>query len=139
MSIRYDEMTVRDYADVMALWQKSEGIGLSAADSLEAISAYLARNPGHSFVARDEDQIVGAVLCGHDGRRGYMHHLAVQSDHRRQGIGEALVEQCLARLKTAGIDKCHIFVYTNNQEGQNFWKKTGWAVRTNLALMSREF
>ena len=84
-----------------------------------------------------ETQLVGAVLCGHDGRRGYMHHLAVQTAYRRQGIGQALVEHCLARLKAAGIDKCHIFVYSANQAGQAFWKKTGWVLRANLVLMSR--
>ena len=71
MSIQYDEMTVLDYPDVFALWQNSKGIGLSGADTLEAISTYLARNPGHSFVARHQAQLVGAVLCGHDGRRGW--------------------------------------------------------------------
>ena len=139
MTVQYDEMIVLDYPDVLSLWQKSEGIGLSGADTIEAISAYLARNPGHSFVARQDGLIVGAVLCGHDGRRGYMHHLAVQPSYRRLGIGQALVEHCLDRLKAVGIDKCHIFVYTSNQAGQEFWKKIGWAKRTNLALMSIEF
>jgi putative acetyltransferase len=138
MSIQYDEMTVLDYPEVIALWQTSEGVGLSGADTLAAISTYLARNPGHSFVARHQAELVGAVLCGHDGRRGYMHHLAVQPAYRRQGIGQALVEHCLARLKAAGIDKCHIFVYSANQAGQAFWNKTGWVLRTNLVLMSRE-
>ena len=131
-------MTVLDYPDVIVLWQNSEGIGLSAADTLPAISAYLARNPGHSFVARDHSLLVGAVLCGHDGRRGYLHHLAVAPAYRRQGIGQALVEHCMSHLKAVGIDKCHIFVYSANQAGQAFWKQTGWVLRPNLVLMSRE-
>ena len=138
MSIQYDEMTILDYPDVIALWQNSQGIGLSAADTLSGISIYLARNPGHSFVARDQAKLVGAVLCGHDGRRGYLHHLAVQPAYRRQGIGQALVERCITRLRAAGIDKCHIFVYSANQEGQAFWEKIGWVLRTNLLLMSYE-
>jgi putative acetyltransferase len=138
MSIHYDEMTVLDYPDVIAFWRNTEGVGLSGADTLEAISGNLARNPGHSFVARDDAQLVGAVLCGHDGRRGYLHHLAVQPSYRHQGIGQALVERCMERLKAVGIDKCHIFVYAANQDGQAFWKKTGWVLRTNLVLMSRE-
>jgi len=131
-------MTVLDYPDVIVLWQNCEGIGLSAADTLPAISAYLARNPGYSFVARDQALLVGAVLCGHDGRRGYLHHLAVAPAYRRQGIGQALVEHCMSHLKAVGIDKCHIFVYSANQAGQAFWKQTGWVLRPNLVLMSRE-
>jgi ribosomal protein S18 acetylase RimI-like enzyme len=138
MSIHYDEMTVLDYQDVVDLWRKTEGVGLSSADTLEAIARYLARNPAHSFVVRDDAQLVGAVLCGHDGRRGYLYHLAVQPTYRRQGIGQALVERCMASLQTAGIDKCHIFVYTTNQAGQAFWEKMGWVLRTNLLLVSRE-
>jgi N-acetylglutamate synthase len=138
MSIQYEEMTIRDYPDVTDLWRNTAGVGLSTADTLEAISAYLARNPGHSFVARDNAQLAGAVLCGHDGRRGYLYHLAVRPAYRRQGIGQALVEHCLERLKAIGIDKCHIFVYAANQDGQAFWERTGWVLRTNLVLMSRE-
>ena len=138
MSIQYNEMTIQDYADVIDLWQNSPGIGLSAADSREGISSYLARNPGHSFVARDQGKLAGAVLCGHDGRRGYLHHLAVWPAYRRQGIGQALVEHCLKRLKAAGVDKCHIFVYNTNSEAHLFWEKVGWLQRTNLVLMSKE-
>jgi N-acetylglutamate synthase len=138
MGIHYEEMTIRDYPEVIDLWRNTTGVGLSSADTSEAISAYLARNPGHSLVARDDAQLIGAVLCGHDGRRGYMHHLAVRPDYRRQRIGQTLVEHCLERLKAIGIDKCHIFVYTANQDGQAFWEKTGWVIRTNLVLMSRD-
>jgi len=138
MNIHYQEMTILDYPDVIVLWQNTEGVGLSGADTPEAISSYLARNPGHSFVARDGEQLAGAVLCGHDGRRGYLHHLAVQPSYRRQGIGQNLVEHCMEHLKAAGIDKCHIFVYADNQDGQSFWNKTGWVLRTRLVLMSRE-
>ena len=138
MSIHYDEMTVQDYPNVIDLWRNTEGGGLSSADTLETISSYLTRNPAHSFVARDNTQLGGAVLCGHDGRRGYLYHLAVQPSYRRQGIGQALVARCMQSLQAVGIDKCHIFVYSTNQTGQAFWEKIGWVLRTNLVLMSRE-
>lgn len=132
------EFSLQDYPAVMDLWRSTEGIGLSAADEPGRIEAYLARNPGLSFVARVEDEVVGAVLCGHDGRRGFVHHLAVKQAFRQQGIGKALVERCLAGLAEQGIDKCHLFVFNTNQAGIEFWKSQGWQERVTLVLMSKD-
>lgn len=132
------EMTMADYDEVYTLWEATEGVGLSSADSREAIARYLARNPGMSFVARDaQGSLVGAVLCGHDGRRGFLHHLAVKPGCRRQGLGRALAERCLVALTGEGIDKCHLFVFKENQNGRAFWEKLGWAERTTLVIMSK--
>ena len=131
-------MTIADYDDALALWQAIEGLGLSAADSREAITRYLARNPGLSFVAHaDTGELVGAVLCGHDGRRGYLHHLAVRPDCRGHGLGRDLAGHCLAALRAEGIDKCHLFVKRSNTAGQAFWQQTGWTERS-LVLMSKD-
>jgi putative acetyltransferase len=138
MSVAIREMRITDYDEAIALWQATEGVGLSTADSREAITRYLARNPGMSFVARQEGLLVGAVLCGHDGRRGYLHHLAVQAGCRGQGLGKALVERCLSALAAEGIDKCHLFVYKTNEGGRAFWRKTGWFDRDTLVLMSKD-
>jgi ribosomal protein S18 acetylase RimI-like enzyme len=135
MQIR--EMTIQDYDAVLALWQSVIGMGLSDADSREGIGRYLARNPGMSFTAWDGDLLVGAVLCGHDGRRGYVHHLAVRPSHRRQGIGKALTARCMDALAAEGIDKCHLFVYVDNTNAAGFWKSIGWTQRVDLDLMSR--
>lgn len=136
--MQINEMTLADYDEVYALWQATEGVGLSSADSREAIGRYLARNPGMSFVARGEQgELVGTVLCGHDGRRGFLHHLAVKADCRRQGAGRALVECCLSVLAAEGIEKCHLFVYKDNHSGRAFWEKIGWEERTTLVIMSR--
>lgn len=121
---------------VLDLWKRSDGIGLSAADSPERISAYLARNPGMSFTAWDGERLVGAVLCGHDGRRGYLHHLAVDPQYRRMGIGRRLSEACMDALAREGIDKAHIFVYGENQDGLAFWRRAGWYQRHELVIMS---
>ena len=93
--------SMADYDAVFALWRQCEGIGLSQADSRDSIRHYLKRNPGMSFVASSGDVVVGAVLCGHDGRRGYIHHLAVHSDYRRRSLGRRLVEHCLQGLGAA--------------------------------------
>jgi N-acetylglutamate synthase len=135
---RLRELRLADYDTVMALWQRSEGIGLNESDTRDAIAAFLSRNVGLSAVAVDAaDAIVGAVLCGHDGRRGYLHHLAVAAGQRRRGIGAALVERCLAHLRAAGIPKCSIFLYADNHAGRSFWLRHGWAAREDLVIVQR--
>jgi putative acetyltransferase len=123
---------------VLALWRSCEGIGLNESDTREAIAAYLVRNPGLSLVATDADGvIVGAVLGGHDGRRGYLHHLAVASAHRGCGLGRALVDKTLTRLSQLGIQKCNIFLYANNAAGRAFWLREGWSLREDLVVVQK--
>jgi len=136
MNAMIQEMTVQDYDEIRALWQESEGIELSEVDSKDDIARFLKRNPGLSFVARDNGQLVGVVLCSHDGRRGYIDQLAVRKSHRRQGIGKGLVDRCLYNLMRSGIHKWHLFVLEDNQDAIAFWKKLGWAKRMKLATMS---
>ena len=136
MSVLIRPMSMKDYIAVRDLWETCEGVGLSDADQPEPLSAYLVRNPEMSFVAQKDDAIVGAALCGHDGRRGYLNHLVVSPDHRYQGIARRLVAHCLAALQSAGIAKCHLFIFTFNQDGQNFWQKIGWKLRGDLTVAS---
>jgi len=130
-------LDIEDYDLVINLWKSTEGIGLSDADSKDNIKGFLQRNPGLSLVAIKGCELVGAILCGHDGRRGYLHHLAVRKDLRLNGLGKELVKNCLQRLKEAGIDKCHIFVFRENEQGIGFWTKNGWQTRLDLHIMSR--
>jgi len=122
---------------MFALWQVAEGMGLSNADSRENIASFLERNPGLSFVAYDGDRLVGTILCGHDGRRGYLYHLAVSVSHRHQGIGRDLATRSLSALRQGNIDKCHIFVYKENQGAIAFWDCIGWIERIELIIMSK--
>lgn len=131
-------MTIEDYDSVLALWKATEGLGLSPADERPAIARYLQRNPGMSFVACDAGRIIGAALCGHDSRRGYLHHLAVAPACRRSGLGRQLVTHCLAALAAAGIDKCHLFVFADNAPALAFWQRVGWTQRVDLVIMSRQ-
>lgn len=127
-----------DYDAAFALWKSCEGIGLSEADTRPNIESFLRHNPGLSFVAEQDGALAGAVLCGFDGRRGYLHHLAVSPGFRRQGVGSALAESCLAALAGVGVRKCHIFVIADNVEGKRFWQRTGWEERTTLLIMSHD-
>jgi ribosomal protein S18 acetylase RimI-like enzyme len=132
-------MSIDDYPQVFALWSGTAGIGLSAADSRENIAKMLERNPGCSFVAeRDGREIVGTLVCGHDGRRGCLYHLAVRPEYRRGGVGRALVDSCLARLKLAGIGRCHMQVYPDNAEGSAFWRRIGFYKRDDLHFYSKD-
>lgn len=132
------EMTSADYDDVVALWKNTPGIGLSGADSRENIARFLARNPGLNFVAHDASgKMVGTILGGCDGRRGYLHHVAVDQACRHFGIARHLVEATLTALKQQGIEKCHIFVFRDNTNAVEFWRHVGWKDRTEeLAMMS---
>ncbi|HSG14950.1 MAG TPA: GNAT family N-acetyltransferase [Anaerolineae bacterium] len=131
------EMELTDYKAVRELWQSTEEIELADTDSREGLARFLERNPGLSFVARDDDRIVGAVLCGHDGRRGYIDQLAVQEQYRRQGIGRSLVSRCVYNLMRIGIRKWHLFVFEDNPAAITFWSKLGWSARVELVTMSR--
>jgi len=138
MKILIEPMAMDHYDEVIALWKNFENVGLSSADEREKIKAYLARNPGMSFVAKENGVIVGAALCGHDGRRGYLHHLAVAESHQEKGIGRQLAEICMESLRNAGIEKCHLFVFQKNKEGKAFWEKIGWSPRSDIQVVSKE-
>ena len=130
--------TIEFYEAVFALWEKSNGIGLSRADSLGNIAAYLDRNPGMSFIAKKGTDVVGAILAGHDGRRGYIHHLAVDQAHRRKGIARELVQRSTAALGDHGIQKCHLFIFNDNPDGLRFWSAIGWRYRSELGVLSMD-
>jgi len=133
---RFQPREKGDLAEVIQFWRGMEGIGLGESDSYSSLSFYLLRNPGLSWVARNRDrEVIGAVLCGHDGRRGTLHHLAVAREYRRKGIGRALVERCLSSLRELKILKGNIFLLADNPEGEAFWKQIGWKAREDLRLM----
>ena len=133
--MKIEPMRIDDFDVVMALWKASEGVGFNEMDTQPCIASYLERNPGMSFIAREKGKLIGAVLCGHDGRRGYMHHLAVAAECRKRGIARQLVAACFKELAKLGMVKCNIFVYAHNAEGQAFWKREGWNSRVDLLVM----
>jgi len=120
------EFAVSDLDRAIELWSSSDGIGLNESDTRDALLRFLARNPGLSAVAIAGAALVGAILCGHDGRRGTIHHLAVAPAYRRRGVGSALLEHCLGRLREAEIPRCNLFLYDDNEIGRGFWTRHGW-------------
>lgn len=135
---RIRPLRISDYREIHSLWERTEGIGLNESDSREAIGRYLRRNPGFSLVATSGGRVIATVLCGHDGRRGALFHLAVAPRWRRRGLGGRLVTSCLDKLRADGILKCNLFVFAENAAGRAFWKKLGWTFRGDLRLAQRE-
>lgn len=129
-------MTLADYNEVMKLMSDTPGVVVRAADSPEAIGRYLARNPGLSLVAESDGRLVGCLLCGHDGRRGYLHHVVVTPAYRGQGVGRALVGQALDGLAAEGIAKTHIDVFADNAAALAFWQRIGWHLRDDIRRLS---
>lgn len=129
-------MQLTDYDAVMALMRQTPGVSIRDADSLVATRRYLERNPGLSFVAHIDDVIVGCIMSGHDGRRGYLQHLLVLPAHRKQGIAAALVEHCLAALEALGIVKSHVDVLKTNVLAQAYWQHQGWTRRDDTERYS---
>ncbi|OAL59370.1 GCN5 family acetyltransferase [Halomonas sp. ALS9] len=134
--MHYRTMTIKDYEAAIALWGESEGVRLRDADSREGIEKYLLRNPGLSFVAEAEGKLVGTIMAGHDGKRGYVQHLSVADSHRRMGIATELVNLCLEALKSEDILKSHLMILPENKAAQKFWASQGWAYRSDILLYS---
>lgn len=115
-----------DYGAVLNLWQNAEGVEVAEGDDAETITAFLNRNPGLSRVAESGHEVVAGVLCGHDGRRGLIYHLAVRADYRGKGIGKTLVDECAAGLRASGIKRALILVAKDNASGRDFWEARGF-------------
>jgi len=134
--INYRNMQIDDYETVVDLWRGCEGLSIRDADSRAGVERYLARNPGLSFVAEQGTRIVGSLMAGHDGKRGYIQHLAVAGSARRQGIASGLVARCVDALKAAGIEKSHVHVLKHNPDGNAYWSKLGWRQRSEVVMYS---
>lgn len=127
------EMKIEDYDNIYALWMSVKGFAMrSIDDSEEGVRRFLERNPHTSVVCSEDDKIVGAILCGHDGRRGCLYHVCVHRDYRRRGIGRAMVVFAMEALKREKISKVSLIAFTANDIGNAFWKKIGWTKREDL-------
>lgn len=129
-------MRAEDYDAVLALWNLCEGV--RANETREEFARILECNPGLSSVVRRGEELAAAVLCCHDGRRGYLYHLGVAESFRSLGLGTALVDHSLAQLKLLGIRRCSIHLIVGNDGGETFWKRIGWRERTDLKVLARD-
>ena len=126
-------MTIDDYEEVSLLWHKIKGFSIrSIDDSREGVARFLKRNPDSSVVAVEDSRVVGAILCGHDGRRGCMYHVCVDPEYRMRGIGKSMVVFAMNALKKEHISKVSLIAFTKNDVGNKFWRCIGWTKREDL-------
>lgn len=132
-------MNIADYEKVYDLWMSCKNMGFNNLDdSREGIERFLNRNPNTSFVAEANGTIIGVLLAGHDGRRGYIYHMSVDENCRKQGIGKQLVEKSLSALKKEGINKAALLVFNRNEIGNAFWEKQGFVAREDIIYRNKE-
>lgn len=126
-------MTIEDYDSVYALWKTINGFAIrSIDDSREGVEIFIRRNPTTSVVAVLDGEVVGAILCGHDGRRGCLYHVCVKKENRRHGVGKAMVVYCMEALKAEHVNKVSLIAFTRNDIGNAFWNSIGWTKREDL-------
>ena len=126
------KMTIEDYDGLYALWMTIKGFGIrSVDDSREGVEIFLKRNPDTSVVAVSDGQIVGGILCGHDGRRGCLYHVCVRAEYRMLGIGQEMVARCKEHLKQDGVNKINLIAFQSNAVGNRFWQKLNWKFRND--------
>ena len=136
MTIRV--MTLADYDAVYALWMSCKNMGFNDKDdSREGIGRYLRRNPATCFVALENGRVVGVILSGHDGRRGFIHHMAVAEEYRKRGIATALLNRSLSALEEEGITKVALLVFRRNEAGNGFWEASGFTAREDVIYRNR--
>ena len=133
MDINIRVMTLEDYDQVYHLWSGIKGFGIRTIDdSREGVEKFLKRNPTNSVVAEKDGEIIGAILCGHDGRRGCMYHVCVAKAWREHGIGHKMALAAMEALKAEGINKVSLIAFRSNTIGNKFWRKVGWTFRDDL-------
>ncbi|MFG6382729.1 MAG: GNAT family N-acetyltransferase [Lachnospiraceae bacterium] len=126
-------MKEEDYPKVYKLWKTIKGFGIrSMDDSREGVERFILRNPNTSIVAEVNREIVGSILCGHDGRRGCFYHVCVREDYRKQGIGKNMAVYAMKALQEEHINKVCLIAFKNNETGNSFWKSVGWTFREDL-------
>lgn len=131
-------MNIGDYEQVYKLWINTPGMGLNNLDdSREGIERYLKRNPNTCFVAEEKGRIIGVIISGHDGRRGFIYHTAVDMDCRRKGIGKMLTDYALRALEKEGIHKVALVAFSNNEQGNAFWESVGFSRRDDLTYRNK--
>lgn len=126
MKYKIKKMTILNYDNIIKFWKSIDGLNITEDDCYDGLKIYLERNPKLNYIVINDGKIIGTIKCGHDGRRGYLHHLAVDNNYRGKGIGKKLIKLCLDELKNQGIKKCNLFVLDTNINGLDFWKHNKW-------------
>lgn len=136
MNVTIREIRSEDYEALIRFWESIDEIELDDSEGKQDFEFFLRRNKGMSFLALDKEEVIGACLASHNGRRGFLDHLAVAPSHRRKGLGKMLVEKCLKVLQAEGIKRNYVFLFKENAEGRAFWEHIGWSQCDEYVMMS---
>ena len=136
MNVTIREIRSEDYEVLIRFWESIDEIELDDSEGKQDFEFFLRRNKGMSFLALDKEEVIGACLASHNGRRGFLDHLAVAPSHRRKGLGKMLVEKCLKVLQAEGIKRNYVFLFKENAEGRAFWEHIGWSQCDEYVMMS---
>jgi len=136
---KIEKMDIEDYEEIRALWENTEGVGLSGSDdSKESIAKFLEKNHDFCFIAKNDNELIGTIMAGSDGRRGHIYHLMVKPECRKQGTGRKLLEKAEEGLRKEGITKAFLVVFKENDIGNGFWEEAGYKTREDLCYRDRK-
>lgn len=131
-------LTEADYDELYRLWQNTPGMGLNDIDDTrQGVARFLRRNPTTCFAAEKHGRMIGSILAGNDGRRGYIYHTAVAVSEREQGVGGALVDAAMDALAREGIAKAALVVFARNEQGNRFWQNRGFTTRDDIIYRNK--
>ncbi|MCJ7650319.1 MAG: GNAT family N-acetyltransferase [Candidatus Lokiarchaeota archaeon] len=133
--MKIEKFTMESYEDIVDLWRKS-GISVGSTDTKNEIERMLQRNPNLFLIGKIDNKVIGAVMGGFDGRRGYVHHLAIDPDYQRRGFGTMIIENLIKKFRKIGVHKVHLFIEKDNKELVEFYMNLGWEIRDDLIMMS---
>lgn len=136
MNVTIREIRSEDYEALIRFWESIDEIELDDSEGKQDFEFFLRRNKGMSFLALDKEEVIGACLASHNGRRGFLDHLATAPSHRRKGLGKMLVEKCLKVLQAEGIKRNYVFLFKKNAEGRAFFEHIGWSQCDEYVMMS---
>ena len=130
---KIEKMDIKDYLEIKKLWKNTNGVGLSGNDdSKKSIKIFLEKNPNTCFIAKYNEDIIGTIMAGNDGRRGHIYHLMVKEEYRKNGLGKILLWNVEKSMKKEGIRKILLVVFRNNKNGNKFWENNGYIIRKDL-------
>lgn len=128
---------IRHFAGVEALWEEIFPTDTPWNKAAVAIPAKLKVQPELFIVAEEASDVVGTVMAGYDGHRGWLYTLAVKPSHQRKGVGSALLKEAELRLSQAGCTKANLQIRAGNEAVTAFYRTHGYHVEERISMGKR--
>jgi len=133
--MQVENLSIKFYEEAIALWKRA-GIDVGSSDTLNEINIMINKNPDLCLIGKLDNKVIEVVMGGFDGRRGYIHHLAVDPDYQKRGYGRIMMNNLIEKFRQKGVHKVHLFIEKYNKEAVKFYLKLGWEIREDLIMMS---